>query len=62
MSAGFSHGVVPVWSHPGAAPGGLNRLTLLRGGRAEPQPTFVSGLTLEAGDEVVIETASGGNA
>jgi N-methylhydantoinase B len=62
MSAGFSHGAVPVWSLPGAGDGGLNRLALIRDGAASTQPGFVSNLRLVEGDEVEIATACGGNA
>lgn len=60
VSAGFSHAVEPVWSLPGADPGGVNALTLVRDGAEHPQPAFVSGLALEPGDELCIETARGG--
>ncbi|PVH27784.1 hydantoinase B/oxoprolinase family protein [Pararhodobacter oceanensis] len=62
MSSGFSHGVVPVWALPGATEGGCNSLTLTRDGTPEAQPTFVSKLTLQAGDEFTVATAQGGNA
>ncbi|TDL75125.1 hydantoinase B/oxoprolinase family protein [Palleronia sediminis] len=62
MSAGFSHGTVPVWPLPGATEGGLNALILERDDAERPQPTFVSKLALRAGDEVEIATARGGNA
>lgn len=62
MSAGFSHGVAPVWALPGATKGGLNTLTLAREGNGQPQPTFISKLALQSGDEIEISTARGGNA
>lgn len=62
MSAGFSHGVVPVWSLPGASEGGLNGLTITRDGQTEAQPTYVSNVCVDAGDEIEIATARGGNA
>ena len=60
LSAGLSHSVEPVWSAPGAAPGGRNSLTV-RTDRAQSFG-FVSGLALDAGDEVEIRTAPGGAA
>lgn len=62
MSAGFSHGVVPVWALPGATQGGHNALTLTRDGDTAAQPTFVSKLSIRPGDEVEVATARGGNA
>lgn len=62
MSAGFSHAEVPVWSLPGAGPGGRNALAVRKGDDRVAQPGFVSNLRLSAGDEVEIRTASGGNA
>ena len=62
MSVGLSHGVEPVWSLDGAQPGGLNQVRLRRGASEEIMPGFFSNLGLEAGDEVVLSSASGGNA
>lgn len=62
MSAGFSHGAVPVWALPNAAEGGCNSLAITRDGNVKVQPTFVSKLALQPGDEFKIETARGGNA
>ena len=74
MSVGLSHGVEPVWSLDGAQPGGLNQVRLRRGTAAaaaardggqageEIMPCFFSNLRLEEGDEVVLSSASGGNA
>lgn len=61
MSAGFSHGVVPVWALPGATEGGRNALTLFRDVTTTSQPPFVSQLAIQAGDEVEVATARGGN-
>ena len=62
MSVGLSHGVEPVWSLEGAQPGGLNQVRLQRGESEEVMPGFFSNLGLEEGDEVVLSSASGGNA
>jgi N-methylhydantoinase B/oxoprolinase/acetone carboxylase alpha subunit len=62
MSVGLSHGVEPVWSLDGAQPGGLNQVLLRRENREEAMPCFFSNLGLEEGDEVVLSSASGGNA
>jgi N-methylhydantoinase B len=60
LSAGLSHARVPVWSLGTDHPGGLNRLTVRRKGGGEQDHALVSGLALAAGDEVCIESASGG--
>jgi len=62
MSAGFSHSVVPVWALPGATEGGLNTLTLTRGGKSDAKPAFLSKLDVRTGDEIEVSTARGGNA
>jgi N-methylhydantoinase B len=62
MSAGFSHGVVPVWSLPGASEGGRNALRIVRSGQELEQATFVSKVDIHPGDEIVVSTAFGGSA
>ena len=60
LSVGLSHGTVPVWSVGPEETGGLNRLAVLRRDGTSVTPAFASGVALAAGDEVRIETASGG--
>lgn len=62
VSAGFSHGVVPVWALGDATKGGLNTLFVEREGVRQTQPTYVSKLTVQPGDEIEVATARGGNA
>ena len=62
LSAGLSHGKVPVWGLAGGADGGRNGLLVERADGQEERHRFVSGLTLEPGDEVEISTAYGGAA
>ncbi len=61
VSAGLSHGKVPVWGLPGGSAGGLNSLQVRRQGRQPEAHRFVSGLDLTEGDEVQIRTAYGGS-
>jgi len=60
LSAGYSRARVPVWGLNGGAPGGTNGISLLRADGARKDHAFVSGLTVEPGDEIVISTANGG--
>lgn len=60
LSAGFSRNRQPVWSLQGGSLGGTNGLTVRRKGGASEDYAFVSGLVIEAGDEIVIRTANGG--
>jgi N-methylhydantoinase B len=62
LSAGFSHSVEPVWSQSEAPPSGTNSLRVNRVDGTHEAHAFVSGLALEAGDEVQIVTAPGGAA
>lgn len=62
VSVGHTRGRVPVWSDEGCSPGGLNSFLVRRADGREERHRFVSGLRLGAGDRVLIETASGGNA
>lgn len=61
LSAGYTRTKVPVWSKGNASTGGTNSLMIIHNGNAMRQNGFVSGLTLESGDEILIETANGGN-
>ncbi|MFD1255105.1 Acetophenone carboxylase delta subunit [Devosia equisanguinis] len=60
LSAGFSRNRQPVWSLQGGGLGGTNGLTVRRKGGVSEDYAFVSGLVIEAGDEIVIRTANGG--
>lgn len=61
LSVGLSHGVEPVWSLGGAGPGGLNSLVVERAGVGADGFRYASGVELETGDIVVIESAYGGS-
>jgi len=62
VSVGYSHGQVPVWSLPGGALGGLNRLTIESPNGEREIYQFASGLQLIPGDKIEISTAWGGSA
>lgn len=62
VSVGYTRGRVPVWSQDGCQPGGLNSFVLTRADGSTERHQFASGLKLHAGDRILIETASGGNA
>ncbi|MEP3279813.1 MAG: hydantoinase B/oxoprolinase family protein [Stappiaceae bacterium] len=61
LSVGYSHAVVPVWSLCGADSRGLNALHVLRVSGTQEHYQFVSGLSLDPGDQICISTASGGS-
>lgn len=61
LSAGYSHASVPVWSAPTGAEGQTNALNLIRRDGSTQKLGFVSGKALEAGDQIEIITAPGGN-
>ena len=60
LSAGYSRNKHPVWGLSGGEAGGTNSLTVIRADGSSESSAFVSGLTLEPGDEIRIETANGG--
>jgi len=60
LSAGFSRNRVPVWGAMQGMQGGTNRLSVIRRDERQEQYAFVSGLVIEPGDEIRIETANGG--
>jgi len=57
LSTGFTRARVPVW---GDVAGGRNTATLVRADGARQDISVASGVTVDAGDRVVIETAWGG--
>ena len=61
LSVGYTRARMPVWSGAGLESGGRNTLHVARAAGAREYHRFISGLTLEDGDEVQIETAHGGN-
>lgn len=61
LSVGYTRAEVPVWSLNKQPSGGKNAMTIKRVSGELETHQFVSGLTLQAGDQVLIETASGGN-
>jgi N-methylhydantoinase B len=60
LSAGYSRAKEPVWGLEGGASGGVNGLSVLHPDGRRARLTFASGVRLEPGDEVLIETANGG--
>ena len=62
LSVGYTRARIPVWSMPGTSPGGRNSMHILRTSGEREYHRFVSGAVLDAGDRILIETASGGNA
>jgi N-methylhydantoinase B len=60
LSAGFSRTRVPVWGAAGGGDGGRNRLAVTRTDGTRSDHAFVSGLALQPGDMIDIDTAPGG--
>ena len=60
LAAGYSHTRVPVWGSAGSGDGGLNRISLHRPDGSTQEFSFASGLALDPGDALLIETANGG--
>ena len=61
LSVGYTRANVPVWSLNGQPPGGTNAMIIQRVTGEHEAHQFSSGVTLHAGDRVLIETANGGN-
>ncbi len=62
LSVGYTRANIPVWSLNSQPAGGTNSMTILRHNGEQEHYQFASGIVLQAGDRVLIETASGGNA
>jgi N-methylhydantoinase B len=60
LSAGYSRNRQPVWGSNGGDEGGTNGLAVHRADGTSEDHAFVSGLVIEPGDEIRIETANGG--
>lgn len=60
LSAGYSRNKQPVWGSNGGEAGGTNGFTVVRADGSSKAHAFVSGLIIEPGDEIRIETANGG--
>jgi N-methylhydantoinase B len=60
LSAGYSRNRRPVWGLAGGANGGTNGLAVARSNGLRETYAFVSGLVIEPGDEILIDTANGG--
>lgn len=60
LSAGYSRNQEPVWGLNGGANGGTNGLSVIRADGRREDFAFVSGLVIEPGDEILIQTANGG--
>jgi len=61
LSVGYTRAKVPVWSLNNQTSGGKNAMTIRRVSGENETHQFVSGVNLQTGDRVLIETASGGN-
>ena len=60
LSAGYSRNRVPVWGLAGGEAGGTNGFAILRGDGGREARAFASGVELEPGDRIEIDTANGG--
>ncbi len=60
LSAGYSRNRVPVWGSNGGDAGGTNALSVTRADGSRESHAFVSGLAVEPGDVIDIDTANGG--
>ncbi len=61
LAAGYSRNRVPVWGLCGGASGGTNGVSVVRCKGGTQECAMASDIVLEAGDEIVIETAHGGS-
>ncbi len=62
LSVGYTRAIIPAWSLNNQSPGGTNSMIIQRTTGKNEHHQFASGISLEAGDRVLIETARGGNA
>ena len=60
LSAGYSRNRHPAWGLAGGRDGGTNGLSVIRRDGSRERHAFVSGLVIEPGDEISIDTANGG--
>ncbi len=60
LSAGYSRNRKPVWSLLKARNGGNNGLSVIHEDGSRDNHAFASGIVVEAGDEILIQTANGG--
>lgn len=60
LSAGYSRNRHPAWGLAEGENGGTNGLSIVRRDGARERHAFVSGLVVEPGDEILIDTANGG--
>jgi N-methylhydantoinase B len=61
LSAGYSRNRQPAWGAAGGEAGGTNGIAVRRsGGDRREDYAFVSGLAVEPGDEILVNTANGG--
>lgn len=60
LSAGYSRNRHPAWGLADGEDGGINGLSVVRRDGRRESHAFVSGLVVEPGDEIRIETANGG--
>ena len=60
LSAGYSRSRIPAWGLNGGGSGGTNGIRVVRESADAQRLAFASGVRVEAGDRIVIETAGGG--
>ncbi len=60
LSAGYSRSKQPAWSLEGGHTGGTNSISVRRTDGNEDRYAFVSGLSIQPGDEIIVRTANGG--
>lgn len=61
LAVGYSCSRKKVWGLNGGADGGNNRLTVIRQDGSRECHAFASDIGLHPGEEILVETASGGN-
>lgn len=60
LSAGYSRNRQPVWGSAGGDSGGTNGISVIKHQSGRADYSYVSGLTIEPGDEILVQTANGG--
>ncbi|MEX0345869.1 MAG: hydantoinase B/oxoprolinase family protein, partial [Rhizobiaceae bacterium] len=60
LSAGYSRNKHPVWGSNGGETGGTNGISVVKAKDGRSDYSYVSGVVIEPGDEILIQTANGG--
>lgn len=60
LSAGYSRNRQPVWGSNGGSTGGNNGISVVKPNTGKTDYAYVSGLEIEPGDEILVQTANGG--